>query len=255
MLKFHPPKIIQAIFFSFLGTVCHTHPSVITKFYQVLRALGLSTTQVMVRNAFYKAEHWTYTRKRPGLLLTDWEANRYRTIFFSSLGITGSRAEYYDHVLIAELEESRYWTDSLRSCEDLISLLKSLDKYDVKCGLILNSDIKASKILKRLGIREYFDEIFTAGSVGSGLPNPQIMQIALSSFKVRPSRSLLVGSRPDVEGEGAKNANVPYVLVRMDSNDMFELPRECFLGYYVVDSFSELEIHLKQRLRRKRISP
>jgi FMN phosphatase YigB (HAD superfamily) len=109
----------------------------------------------------------------------------------------------------------------------------------------VNSDLQASNILRKLGIRQYFQEVFSSGSVGVGLPNPKILRSALASFKIRPSRGLLIGSRPLVEGEGAKAAHLPYVLVNEKVNDMFEQPKESFQGYNMVESYSKLMSYLE----------
>ncbi|MFX0113066.1 MAG: HAD family hydrolase [Candidatus Hodarchaeota archaeon] len=240
MSKFRFPEKTQVVFFTLLGTLCQTHPSVVTKFFQVLSSAGLNTTHAQVRESFHKAESWIYLRKNAGWPLNDQEAARYKRIFYSSLGVKGELADHYDQILFSSLEKSRFWTKNLKIAKETTPLLVNLSEHNVKCGLILNSDLRAAKILNQLGIREYFQEIFSPGSIGVSLPHPQILQVALSSFKLRASRCLLVGSRPQVEGEGAKAGNFPYVLLATGADDMFEQPKDSFKGYNVVESFFEL---------------
>ncbi|MFQ5978838.1 MAG: HAD family hydrolase [Candidatus Heimdallarchaeota archaeon] len=199
----------------------------------------MNIAPLQVKQGFHKAENWVYTRKNAGWPLTDWEADRYKQIFFSSLGVKKSLMDHYDRFLLSSLEKSQFWTTSLRLSEGIIPLLSSLAEKEIKCGLILNSDIEATKALDKFEIRQYFQEIVTPSSTGSGLPDPRILQVAMSSFKSRPSRSLLVGSRPLVEGEGAKAAKIPYVLV-VGTEDMFEQPKASLIGYNVIPGFPEL---------------
>lgn len=245
MSRFQAATKKQAVFFTLLGTISYTRPSVITKFFEILRTAGLNITHSQVRTSFHKAENWIYSRKNAGWPLTELETERYKRMFFSSLGVTGDLTDYYDQVLSSSLEKSRFWTASLTLSKDVMPLLISLAEREIKCGLIVNSDLQASTILRKLGIRQYFQEIFSAGSVGVGLPNPKILKGALASFKVRASRGFLIGSRPLVEGEGAKAAHLPYVLVYGKADDMFEQPKESFIGYNTVESYSELESYLE----------
>ncbi|MFW9914606.1 MAG: HAD family hydrolase [Candidatus Thorarchaeota archaeon] len=245
MSRFHELRKTQVAFFTLLGTICYTRPSVITKFFEILRTAGLNIEHSQVGTSFHKAENWIYSRKNAGWPLTALETERYKQMFFSSLGVTGESTDYYDQILSSTLEKSRFWTTSLTLSKDVTPLLINLAEREIKCGLIVNSDLQASKILRKLGIRQYFQEIFSSGSVGVGLPNPKILQSALASFKIRPSRALLIGSRPLVEGEGAKAAHLPYVLVYRKADDMFEQPKESFHGYNTVESYSELISYLQ----------
>lgn len=239
MSRFSVPRKIRVVFFTLLGSVCYSHPSVIVKFFQILRTAGLNIAHAQVRKGFHKAENWVYTRKNAGWPLTEREAVRYKQIFFSSLGVEKALMDHYDRILLSSLEKSQFWTTSLRLSEGIIPLLSRLAEEEIKCGLILNSDIQATKVLDNFGIRQYFQEIITPGSTGSGLPDSRILRVATSSFKSRRSRSLLVGSRPLVEGEGAKAAKIPYILV-VGAEDMFEQPKESLIGYNVISGFPEL---------------
>ncbi|MHA2500534.1 MAG: HAD family hydrolase [Candidatus Hodarchaeales archaeon] len=245
MSRFHELRKPQVVFFTLLGTICYTRPSVITKFFEILRTAGLNIARSQVRTSFHKAESWIYSRKNAGWPLTGLETERYKRVFFSSLGVTGELTDYYDQILSSTLEKSRFWTTSLTLSKDVTPLLINLAEQEIKCGLIVNSDLQGSKILRKLGIRRYFQEIFSSGSVGVGLPNPKILRAALAFFKVRPSRGFFIGSRPIVEGEGAKAANLPYVLVKGKADDMFEQPKESFLGYNTVESYSEVMSYLE----------
>ena len=81
----------------------------------------------------------------------------------------------------------------------------------------LVSDYPASKKLDALGIRDFFDVVVASGEPNGPRrlkPHPEGYLLAARALSVDPSRCLVIGDRPDADGEAARAAQMAFRLVR-----------------------------------------
>jgi putative hydrolase of the HAD superfamily len=81
----------------------------------------------------------------------------------------------------------------------------------------LVSDYPASKKLDALGLRSFFDVVVASGEPNGPRrlkPHPEGYLLAAQGLSVDPSRCLVIGDRPDADGEAARAAGMGFRLVR-----------------------------------------
>jgi HAD superfamily hydrolase (TIGR01509 family) len=117
------------------------------------------------------------------------------------------------NVAEAQLQLACDWTraepDFARQCE----FLRACQARDIRLGVL--SDYPAAAKLEALALGEYFDVVVTAQSpdVGVFKPHPRGLLVTLERLSVRPSESLYVGDRAEVDAAAADAAGVPCVIV------------------------------------------
>ncbi len=81
--------------------------------------------------------------------------------------------------------------------------------------LAICSDYPALKKLEAMRIAQYFDAVTCAQDpeVDRFKPSPRILEVTLARFGVAAGAALYAGDRPEVDGECASAAGVPYINI------------------------------------------
>ena len=97
------------------------------------------------------------------------------------------------------------------------NLLEFLTQHRVAIGLL--SDYPANGKLGALGLSGRFSPVLCASDpeIGALKPHPRGFLRASDVWGVSPSEVLVVGDRPDVDGEGAAAAGMPCVIIGRSS--------------------------------------
>lgn len=91
------------------------------------------------------------------------------------------------------------------------TLRKLKEKYHLAVGSGNNKRLLV-RFLERLGLSKYFDMVVSGDDVENGKPSPEMLQLILSHYGVKPDVAVYVGdSESDVQA--AKNAHVKSVVV------------------------------------------
>src|SRR5438132_1101131 len=99
--------------------------------------------------------------------------------------------------------------------DDAHSTMQKLSGRDVKLGIISNvsSHEVAMRILDKVRLTKYFDEIITSATVGIRKPDPGIFRYALMQFKARPEEAVMVGDSEIHDIGGGYISGLKTVLV------------------------------------------
>ena len=99
--------------------------------------------------------------------------------------------------------------------DDADSTLSKLSGRDVKLGIISNvsSHEVAMRILDKVRLTKYFDQVVTSASVGIRKPDPGIFRYALMQFKARPEEAVMVGDSEMHDIGGGYVAGLSTVLI------------------------------------------
>lgn len=116
-------------------------------------------------------------------------------------------------------------------------VLKKLhQKY--KLGLISNFSIPecGQKLLKKFGVRDYFDTIVISAEVNQRKPSPKIFKYALQTVGVDAQRAVFVGDMVDLDIVGPQRIGMKAVLIkrRLSRKDTLAKPD------FVINSLTEL---------------
>ena len=129
--------------------------------------------------------------------------------------------------------------------EDLLKMLK--EQTDLKLGVITSGlALKQAEKLVRLGLVGYFDPggIFISDEIGINKPNPKLFLRACASMGVRPSESMYVGDRPDLDVDPCNRIGMITVLNRRTTQR--QDPGETVPDFEIHNFFDLLDI-LRQR--------
>ena len=99
----------------------------------------------------------------------------------------------------------------------IVDLLESAKNKGICLGLL--SDYPATIKLQAMGLDKYFSVVVTAQDVRVGVfkPSPNGLSAALADLGVEPRRAVYIGDRPTVDGETARRAGVPGVILGQPS--------------------------------------
>lgn len=102
-----------------------------------------------------------------------------------------------------------------------LELLSHLRDNDYRIGLISNSaynEAQIRKLMRKVGIEDYFEIVLTSSDERCSKPNPKIFQKALSRLNLKPDEALYIGDRPRFDAEGPKNVGMQWFIVGGDVN-------------------------------------
>lgn len=98
---------------------------------------------------------------------------------------------------------------------DSKEVLRTLAKGRAKLGIISNvsSHEVALSILRKAGLKKYFDIVVTSALTGIRKPDVGIFRYALSQFNIRPQEAVLIGDSESHDIEGGYAAGLRTVLI------------------------------------------
>jgi len=125
--------------------------------------------------------------------------------------------------------------------EELLSILA---ERGVRLAVITNSfEDHTDPILRRTGIRDYFDVLIDSGVTRTFKPDPRAFLAALDGLEARPQDALVVGDEYYADIVGAHRAGIDAVWVNIRGDSLDEHLRR-FGGdtapAFVVDTIAEL---------------
>ncbi len=98
--------------------------------------------------------------------------------------------------------------------EDAEDALRRIKEMGIKTAVVSNSPINFHRrILKRVGIDKYIDEIIVSCDVGYRKPHPKIYEIAVDKLNIRPQQAVFVGDVLQIDIYGAKKLGMICILM------------------------------------------
>jgi beta-phosphoglucomutase len=100
-----------------------------------------------------------------------------------------------------------------RLFSDTVPTLTALQDFGVPMGVLSNFETQLPDLLRRMGVRDYFDFVLVSSEVGIAKPDPRIFDLAVSKVDRPRHRLLYVGDHVGDDVEGARGAGLDVVLV------------------------------------------
>ena len=96
---------------------------------------------------------------------------------------------------------------------DLRRFLETARHRPLQIGAV--SDYPPHAKLAALGVREYFDVVVCAQdpAVQELKPSPAGLLFALRQLGVGPANAVYIGDRPELDGEAAERAGMPFIII------------------------------------------
>jgi len=159
---------------------------------------------------FYKEHfrriHWldtcirTYRRLPPRL------DKPYPQLLFEHLGLPKEAAARAGQVAQARHKAENLWTFTFPWVAETLEQLKS-EGY--RMSVISNADGRVEQQVRDLGLEGYFDRVYDSAVVGVQKPEPEIYELALKDFALRPEEALFVGDVFCIDIWGANRVGIP----------------------------------------------
>jgi HAD superfamily hydrolase (TIGR01509 family) len=83
----------------------------------------------------------------------------------------------------------------------------------LRLAVVSNADGRIDEILRKTGLRDYFDVVIDSHHVGFEKPDPRIFELALERSGAERSRTVHVGDLYDADVQGARRADVGALLL------------------------------------------
>lgn len=95
---------------------------------------------------------------------------------------------------------------------DTLSTLRRFAGLGVRQYVVSNNHPGLNLVAEALGLAAFFDGYLVSGELGYDKPRREILDQALQ-MAGNPRRVMMIGDNPIADGEGARNAGIPAVLV------------------------------------------
>lgn len=92
-------------------------------------------------------------------------------------------------------------------------VLERVSSGPINVGLLTNWDRRCRELVENLNLTNYFDELFISSEIGQEKPDPGFFMKPVKHFDTRPNRSLMVGNKPEVDLEPARDIGMDTLLI------------------------------------------
>jgi len=104
-------------------------------------------------------------------------------------------------------------------------LLEYLKQRDIKIAIASNRPTEFTNIiLRRLGLRKYFDYVLCADKLPKGKPHPEILLRIMKKLKIKPEQVVYVGDMT-IDVETARNAGIRSIAMLGGSSNLTEIKK------------------------------
>jgi putative hydrolase of the HAD superfamily len=100
--------------------------------------------------------------------------------------------------------------------EDTLPALSRLKNLNVRMGVVSNWDYSLVRVLKALGILDYFEFALASLEEGVEKPEPGLFNIALDRLQTKPEEVVHVGDNPLDDIEGARGVGMYALLINRE---------------------------------------
>jgi HAD superfamily hydrolase (TIGR01549 family) len=100
-----------------------------------------------------------------------------------------------------------------RAFPEVVPTLEALRELGISLGILSNFPTSLENLLRRLGLRDYFEFVIASAAVGMAKPDARIFDLAVSRADRPRNRLLYVGDHLGDDIEGAHGAGLDAVLI------------------------------------------
>lgn len=125
----------------------------------------------------------------------DSDARLHRELHFRLCALAG-----LDHELAESLYQLDFQPDSHPFYSDVPDVLQALHAAGVRIGIVGNVHFDLRPEFVHAGLSDYVDTFVLSYEHGMQKPDPRMFELALETLGTSPSRALMVGDRPGVDG-------------------------------------------------------
>ncbi len=118
--------------------------------------------------------------------------------------------------------------NSIKLYEGALDFLEALKSAGKNIYLLANAQrCFLMPELKMLGIKDYFTDIKVSSDEGMAKPNPKLFTELIESNDLKAKKTVAIGSRYDIDIQGAIDAGIDTLLFRMDDLDIKDKQLKC----------------------------
>lgn len=223
--------MIQAITFDAAGTLIQVAEPVGITYARIAAEHGFTvdpdTLSQAFRTVWKRTPHPFSDESPPDSDERDWWYRLVRAIFAEAHCPlpTGSQYDSFFDALYVHYEEPGAWL-LIPGAERVVS--RVAEQY--RCAILSNFDSRLRRILKDLGLIQYFDPIFLSGEQKLSKPDLRLYQRIAENLALPPSQILHVGDDPICDWHGAVAAGFQVFRIGHEENDISELLQELSLA-------------------------
>lgn len=142
-----------------------------------------------------------------------WEQlEKHFSSIFTTLGIEENKA----NIISKDVREIILDVNKYHLYEDTILTLESAAKKGYRNYIISNNYPELDQTLLKLSLDKHFKDYIISGKIGYDKPRKEIFEAALKISR-NPEKCFMIGDNPIADIMGAKNTNIPAILVHRDA--------------------------------------
>lgn len=217
-------KKYNAVIFDFHFTLAHFYPSREKIYRMVIKKYGFLCSSQDIARAFSKT--WMNYTDIDLINAFSLHVNKssmekwwlkFHSKVFLGLGIKDKKLL---KLINNDISNLVYKDNSIyRLYPDVINILTILKRHGVKIGIITNAHKTIRKIIRDLGLTNYFDCVTISCEVGLSKPNPDIFRYTFKRMGVNVENVLYVGDGYHTDVIGSESVGCDLIIInRKDKN-------------------------------------
>ncbi|MDZ8094607.1 MAG: HAD family hydrolase [Nostoc sp. DedQUE05] len=152
--------------------------------------------------------------------------NEYFAEIYEKVGINKTQAIKYSSQVQNEYKKLEKW----HLYDDAIPTLQDAIKNNYKNIILSNHIPELHEIIDKLNITEYFEEIYTSGTIGYEKPNLKFYAYVINDLKIEKRECVMIGDSYNADIAGALRAGIQAILVRKPNDKNYKLYSQDFRG-------------------------
>lgn len=204
----HNPAAMEAVFFDAAGTLIDVAEPVGGTYARILAEHGIRRSPGELQSsfgvAFKEAGVPDYGEHLDGNLA---EREWWQRVVSLTLGEDASDEAF--GALFKHYAHGEAWV--LR--DEVLEALEFAKGKGLRLAVVSNFDLRLHRILRELGINDYFEHTVTSAEAHARKPDPAIFKHAMESMGLESSQILHIGDNPHADGDGAASVGIQCRLI------------------------------------------
>jgi putative hydrolase of the HAD superfamily len=145
----------------------------------------------------------------------------YENLFYEiliNMGIMEEMAEKISKNVINEYMDKTKWF----IYDDVIETLEKTNNNGYKNYILSNHIPRLTEIVENVGLKNYFNGIYSSANIGYEKPNIKIYEYVLKELKTNKNNCIIIGDSFKADIKGGENSGIKSILVRNENIENYK---------------------------------
>jgi len=137
---------------------------------------------------------------------------------FLNIGIKENTAKKLSKNVIIEYMDKTKWF----IYDDVIETLNKTMEIGYKNYILSNHVPELAVIVENVGLKKYFNRIYTSANIGYEKPNLNIYEYVLKELKIEKNTCIIIGDSYNADIKGGEKSGIKSILVRSKNTENYK---------------------------------